>query len=228
MSAVALSGLLVSGAAAQGTRSARAPQVQATAASEIDASLAALRAAMELERRGDMAGADRALRAILDRDPQSLSALIALERILAVEGRTDQLLPYVDRLIEQDEDSPIGHQMRVRANSMLDRIEGIERAAEAWIRASPAIETPYREVARIWQQRGDYQRALDGCSVAARRCVAMTRSPSSWAICMRRSATASVRSRNGSARSPRTDRASCWCSDGWRGCRMAARPWCAS
>ncbi|HEU5210210.1 MAG TPA: hypothetical protein VFU06_12525 [Longimicrobiales bacterium] len=159
VSAAALCGSLVSGAVAQQTRSAVAPKPQSPT-SGIDAALAELRAAMDLERRGDMAGADTALRAILDRDPQSLSAIIALERILAVEGRTEQLLPYVDRLIEEDPDSPIGNQMRVRAYSMLDRIDGIERAAESWIRATPDVETPYREVARIWQQRGDYERAL--------------------------------------------------------------------
>lgn len=146
--------------AAQRTRARSAAAPPQQPASSLDDELAALRAAMELERRGDLAGADSALRAILDGSPQSLSALISLERILAVEGRTEQLLPYVDRLIEQDEDSPIGHQMRVRANSMLDRIDGIERAADAWVRAAPDVETPYREIARVWRQRGDYERAL--------------------------------------------------------------------
>ncbi len=158
--AAALCGLSATSAFAQGVRDASAPASQ-PAASSIDESLATLRAALDLERRGDMAGADTALRAVLDREPQSLSALIALERILAVEGRTEELLPYIDRLIEEDEDSPIGHQMRVRANSMLDRIDGIERAAEQWVRAAPDVETPYREIARVWQQRGDYERALN-------------------------------------------------------------------
>src|SRR5690606_35569264 len=72
-----------------------------------------------------------------------------------------ELLPYVDRLIDENPDSPIGNQMRVRAYSMLDSIAGIERASEWWIRAAPDVETPYREVARVWQQRGDYQRALE-------------------------------------------------------------------
>ncbi len=157
--AVLLASATEAGAQRTRARSAAAPAAQQQA-SAIDDELAALRVAMERERRGDLAGADSALRAILDHNAQSLSALISLERILAVEGRTAQLLPYIDRLIEQDEDSPIGHQMRVRANSMLDRIDGIERAADAWVRAAPDVETPYREIARVWRQRGDYERAL--------------------------------------------------------------------
>lgn len=160
VSALALSVSVATGALAQGTRSAQAPKPQSASAA-IDAALADLRTAMELEQRGDLAAADTALRRILEKDPQSLSAIISLERILAVEGRTEELLPYVDRLIDEDPDSPIGNQMRVRAYSMLDSIAGIERAAEWWIRAAPDVETPYREVARVWQQRGDYQRALE-------------------------------------------------------------------
>ncbi len=158
-SSAVLCAVAVTDAAAQSTRPAEAPP-PAAASSEIDASLDALRRATEFERAGNLAAADSAFRVILDRDPQSLSAIIALERILAVQGRTRELLPYVDRLIGEDDDSPIGNQMRVRAYSMLDRIEDIERAGESWIRAAPDIETPYREIARVWQQRGDYERAL--------------------------------------------------------------------
>ncbi|MGH7445631.1 MAG: tetratricopeptide repeat protein [Longimicrobiales bacterium] len=141
---------------AQRTRAVRAVQQPAAATDE----LSALRAAMARERAGDMDGAATALRAILEHNAQSLSALISLERILAMQGRTEELLPYIDRLIEADEESPIGNQMRVRANSMLDRIADVERAGEAWIAATPDVETPYREIARIWRQRGDYERAL--------------------------------------------------------------------
>ncbi len=138
------------------SRGSRGPQQAAPVSDE----LAALRAAMEIERSGDMAGAAKALRAILDEHVESLSALISLERILAMQGRTADLLPYVDRLIGADPESPIGHQMRVRAYSMLEQVPDIERAADAWIRASPDVETPYREIARIWRQRGEYERAL--------------------------------------------------------------------
>jgi tetratricopeptide (TPR) repeat protein len=140
----------------------RVPRDSRTAqqASVVTDELVALRNAMDLERAGDMAGAERALRAILDGNAVSLSALISLERILAMQGRTEQLLPYIDRLIVADPASPIGHQMRVRANSMLERVNDIERAAESWIRVAGDVETPYREVARIWRQRGDYERAL--------------------------------------------------------------------
>lgn len=154
---VCLLGAVASSVSAQRTSAVRAVQQPAAGVSD---ELSALRAAMARERAGDLDGAGSALRAILDANPQSLSALISLERILAMQGRTEQLLPYIDRLIAEDRESPIGNQMRVRANSMLDRTSDIERAGEAWIAATPNVETPYREIARVWRLRGDYERAL--------------------------------------------------------------------
>ena len=121
--------------------------------------LKALQEATSFEQAGDFARSDSVLRSILETNPTSLSAIIQLERVLALQGGTDRLLPYVDHLIAADPESAIGHQMRVRAYSMLDRVEEIERAGEAWIAASPKVETPYREIARIWRQRGDLTRA---------------------------------------------------------------------
>lgn len=122
---------------------------------------ALLREAAALETAGDLAGAERLLRSVLSATPTSLSALISLERILAMQGNTQALIPALDRLLAKDADSPIGHQMRVRAFSALDRVDELERAAEAWIKASPTIETPYREIARVWRERNELTRAVD-------------------------------------------------------------------
>jgi tetratricopeptide (TPR) repeat protein len=112
------------------------------------------------EQAGDFTGAQRILENILKGNPQSLSALLSLERVLRVQGKLVELLPYVQAQLRADNTSAIGHQMHVRALSALDRVPELERASEAWIRAVPKIETPYREVARVWEHRGDYMRAV--------------------------------------------------------------------
>jgi outer membrane protein assembly factor BamD (BamD/ComL family) len=112
------------------------------------------------EQAGDFAGAQRILENILKGNAQSLSALLSLERVLRVQGRLADLLPYVHAHLRADNTSAIGHQMLIRALSSLDQISELERASDAWIKAVPKIETPYREIARIWEQRGDYLRSV--------------------------------------------------------------------
>lgn len=112
------------------------------------------------EQAGDFAGAQRILENILKGNPQSLSALLSLERVLRLQDKLESLLPYVEAHLRLDRTSAIGHQMLVRALSALNRIPDLERAGEAWIKAVPRIETPYREVARIWEGRGDLMRAV--------------------------------------------------------------------
>ena len=116
--------------------------------------------ASDLEEAGDLAGADALLRRALEAQPNSLSAILTLERIMRMRGEVENLLPFIERLLATDRESAIGHQMRVRTFSVLNRVEEIERAADAWVRATPRLETPYREVARVWQQRGDAPRAI--------------------------------------------------------------------
>lgn len=112
------------------------------------------------EQAGDYAGAQRILDNILKSNPQSLSALLSLERVLRVQGKLNEILPHLDAHLRLDHTSAIGHQMLVRALSTLEQISELERASEAWIKSVPRIETPYREIARIWEQRGDYMRAV--------------------------------------------------------------------
>lgn len=112
------------------------------------------------EQTGDFAGAQRILENILKGNSQSLSALLSLERVLRVQGKLVELLPYVHAHIRADNSSAIGHQMLVRALSSLDQVSELEKASEAWIKAVPKLETPYREVARVWEQRGDLMRAV--------------------------------------------------------------------
>ncbi|HET9983357.1 MAG TPA: hypothetical protein VFQ38_07210 [Longimicrobiales bacterium] len=119
-----------------------------------------LRQEEQLEAAGNLAAAEELLRSILTRDPGSLSALISLERLLRVQGRLADIFPSIDGLLKSDPTSPIAHQMRIRAYSSLDRTDELEKAAEAWIKATPKLETPYREIASVWKQRGDAAKAL--------------------------------------------------------------------
>ena len=119
-----------------------------------------LRDAAAREAAGDLEGAERILRTVLNSRPTSLSALLALERVLRIQGRIEEIIPHVEGLLAKDPSSVIAHQMLVRTYSTLDDVPAMERAAEAWIRATPNVETPYREVARVWEGRGDYQKAI--------------------------------------------------------------------
>lgn len=118
-----------------------------------------LREAAAREDAGDHAGAERILRTVLESRPNSLSAIISFERVLRVQGRLEELIPAVDRLLAIDPRSAIGHQMRIRTLSHLDRIDELRAAAAVWIRVMPKVETPYREIAHVWRSRGDLEEA---------------------------------------------------------------------
>ncbi len=129
---------------------------QSSGASEIQL----VRDAVAKESAGDLHGAGIVLRSILDKNPQSLPAMLSLERVLKIEGRLGDIVPYVEKLLKVEPESAIGHQVLVRAYATLDQPEELRRAAETWIKATPKLETPYREIARVWETRGDYARAV--------------------------------------------------------------------
>lgn len=130
-----------------------------TGAARSGSELERLRVSDSLERTGDLAGSEAILRDIMATNPSSLSGLLALERVLRMQGRLEELLEPIEVLLAMDPGSAIGHQARLRTYSGLDRVQDIERAAEAWIRSNPRNEMPYREIARVWRQRGEAKRA---------------------------------------------------------------------
>ena len=127
---------------------------------DIREELGRIREATTLQSGGDLPGAEQVLREVMVRNPTSLTGLLLLEQLLQQQGRLAELLPLVDQLIRLDPTSAIGHQVRVRTYATLDRPADLERAGEAWIAATPQIETPYREIAILWLQRHDVERAL--------------------------------------------------------------------
>ena len=119
-----------------------------------------LRDAVARETAGDLRGAETILRSILARNPQSLSAILSLERVLKMQNRVRDLIPNVQDLLKAEPESAIGQQMLLRAYSSLDQVDDLRQAAEAWIKVTPKLEPPYREIARVWESRGDFGRAV--------------------------------------------------------------------
>lgn len=119
-----------------------------------------LREAAALEAQGEFVGAEQRLRTVLQRTPASLTAILQLERVMVAGGRVAALAALADTLLATDPGSIIVHQVGVRARALLDDPAGIARSGEAWITAMPSLEVPYRELARIWRQRGELERAI--------------------------------------------------------------------
>jgi tetratricopeptide (TPR) repeat protein len=129
----------------------------------VDAStpeLERLREAAALEQAGNLAGAERIVTEVLAVNPASLTALLTLERLVSVQGRPGDVLPAAERLLVADPGSMVGHQIRLRVLARDGDDAAVAAAAAAWIRAAPNVETPYREAALVWRQRGQHRRAV--------------------------------------------------------------------
>ncbi|MGH7448735.1 MAG: hypothetical protein ACRELT_14285, partial [Longimicrobiales bacterium] len=122
--------------------------------------LGRLRQAASLETAGDYGGAERIVAEVLAANPTSLSGLLTLERLLTAQGRTEEILPAVERLLATDPTSVIGHQTRLRVISDLNQPRRMEAAIAEWIEAVPNLETPYREAAIVWRNRAEPARAI--------------------------------------------------------------------
>jgi tetratricopeptide (TPR) repeat protein len=55
----------------------------------------------------------------------------------------------------------MGHQLRVKAYAALNQTDQLRKAADVWIKTTPKLETPYREISRVWESRGDFARAVE-------------------------------------------------------------------
>lgn len=132
----------------------------AGAAQEPASELERLREANLLEAAGNVQGAEAVVKDVLEANPASLTALLALERLLSVQGRGADVLPFADRLIAAEPRSAVGHQLRLRILARTGTDAALGQAVATWTRATPAVETPWRESAVIWRERGDVRRAI--------------------------------------------------------------------
>jgi hypothetical protein len=135
-------------------RAARAPGTQLTT------ELGRIRDAATFEAAGNYADAEKVIQQVLEANPQSLSGLLTMERLLAAQNRLPEIMPAVDRLLAADPVSVIGHQLRLRVVSTANDDSRLDSAGTEWIRAVPHLETPYREIAAVWRARNEHARAV--------------------------------------------------------------------
>ena len=119
-----------------------------------------LRDAATREARGDLAGAEEVLRALLDEVPTSAGGLFALERVLRARGTLRDVLPLADRYLESDPDAAGARYLKLRVLAELDSMAALDAEAESWMRARPRAAEPYREVARLYAEVFGPERAL--------------------------------------------------------------------
>jgi hypothetical protein len=120
-----------------------------------------LREASSHEWRGQLDEAEGVLKGLLDRSPTSSGGLFALERILRTRARVGEVLPYVDRYLDEVPSASGPRYMKLRVLVEVDSLEALEDAADAWFEAEPDSPDPYREVGRIYQRAFGDERALE-------------------------------------------------------------------
>lgn len=110
-----------------------------------------LREAAALESRGDYAGAEAALRRLLEEASGSSGGLFALERVLRAQGEVVEILPAVYAYLEEDPESPGVRSLALRVLADVDSLDAMRDQAEAWLALDPREEVAYREVARAYR-----------------------------------------------------------------------------
>lgn len=128
---------------------ASAEPARAQTAEEVDV----LRRAAALEARGRNEEAVTLLRGLLETRPTSSGALFSLERVLRPLGRVAAVLPFADRFLEAEPRTPGVRYLKLRVLSEIDSVAGLQPAIEAWIDAEPRSPEPWREGARVLEER---------------------------------------------------------------------------
>ncbi len=100
--------------------------------------------ALELERRGDYAGAATAWRGVLAARPQDLSALLGLERTLTPMGRLGEMIEPVQGALARDP-SPGVLGIAIRVWTAARQPDSARVAVERWAALEPTSELPFQE-----------------------------------------------------------------------------------
>ena len=114
---------------------------------------------MELEQAERFREAAVAYREVLDASPANVPALLGLERVYALLGWTDSLLPVLDKAIAAQPTEAPFRAAQLRSYRALGRHDDVRAAFERWRRDWPRDPMPYREYARILIQDGQAQAA---------------------------------------------------------------------
>lgn len=100
--------------------------------------------AMDLERRGDYAGAAAAWRSHLSARPEDLSALLGLERALTPLGRLGEMLAPMQAAVQRDP-SPGVLGVAIRVWTAARQPDSARAAVERWAALEPTSEMPFQE-----------------------------------------------------------------------------------
>src|SRR6185295_4266593 len=100
--------------------------------------------ALDLERRGDYAGAAAAWRAQLAARPLDLAALLGLERALTPLGRLPEMIPPVQAAILSDPSSGVLG-IAIRVYTAARQPDSARAAVLRWSQLEPTSEMPFQE-----------------------------------------------------------------------------------
>jgi tetratricopeptide (TPR) repeat protein len=124
-----------------------------------DAQSQALLQAATLESRGDLDGAEAALRRLLGMEPTSAGAIFALERVLRAKGEAHELRPLVDAFLARGPDVEVrGLKLALLAEA--DSSLAMVAEAEAWLASDPR-EAVFSAVAGVFERTLGPERALE-------------------------------------------------------------------
>lgn len=111
--------------------------------------------AFDLERRGNYAQAAELYRSVLRNRPGEVAALLGLERALTPLNKLEEMIPSVQAGIAANPSAVPIYAIGIRVYSQANRPDSLPGLIEAWAKAAPGDETPYREWAAAALQRRD-------------------------------------------------------------------------
>ena len=115
--------------------------------------------AATLESRGDLDGAEAALRRLLEIDPTSSGTIFALERVLRAQDQVDELRPIVRAYLARSA-TPEVMALHLRLLIEADSTDAMVTEAERWL-AGNQNRAAYRQVAGAYASARGEERALD-------------------------------------------------------------------
>lgn len=109
-----------------------------------------LRQAAGLEASGDLDGAERVLREVLEQDPRSTGALFSIERVLTRKGEPEAVLPLVADFLAADPGRGQVRLLELRVLAELDSLDRVRARADEWRETSPT-ESTYRDLVELYR-----------------------------------------------------------------------------
>ncbi len=115
--------------------------------------------AATLESRGDLDGAEAALRRLLEMDPTSTGAIFALERVLRAKNQSRALRPIVDAYLARASDPEV-RALKLQLLVEADSVQTMVGEAERWLTSEPREQT-FAAVAAVYERALGPERALE-------------------------------------------------------------------